>query len=307
MYPTKDFGKRAEKCLGCHAGADGKVVDHELIGAGHPRLKFELDVYASKMPAHWRPPKDKQAADWLGVRAWAIGQAAAFRNEMKLLTSTRRSRVGIWPDLTHFDCFACHHTVVDHVKGLNEQEKNEQRWRFRDYDGKPGRLVWNSSSYSMYRHVVGQVSPEDSKTLDQLIKVFHEGLAGKGVSADTFGTALTRLSELADKLLAAVSQQAFTQPTVLTLMRNISGDRRRVAAAGFQSAEQAVLSVASLYDAYKDAVGPPPDHQAIMETIDGLYKTIQDGRTFNSSEFEAGMSKLNKLVQKIGASPASSS
>jgi hypothetical protein len=302
MYPTKDFGKRVEKCLGCHAGADGlKVVDHELIGAGHPRLKFELDVYSTKMPAHWRPPKDKQAAMWLGARAWAIGQAGAFRNEIKMLMSSRRSRVGIWPDLTHFDCFACHHPVVDHLKKLTEQQKNEQRWRFRDYEGKPGRLVWNSAGYTIYRHILAQVSPEDGKTLDQLIKVFHEGLTGKGVSAETFGSTLSKLSDLSDKLVAAVSQQSFNQPVVLALMRSISADGRRLAAAGFQSAEQAVLSVASLYDAYKDAVGPPSDHPAIMEAIEALYKTIHDGRTFNASEFEAHMSRVHKLFQKIGA------
>jgi hypothetical protein len=307
MYPTKDFGKRTEKCLGCHAGADAKVVDHELIGAGHPRLKFELDVYSSKMPAHWRPPKEKQAADWLGARAWAIGQAGAFRNEMKMLTASRRSRVGIWPDLTHFDCFACHHPVVDHLKGLTEQQKNEQRWRFRDYEGKPGRLVWNAASYSILRHLISQVSPDEAKTLDQLVKVFHEGVAGKGVSAETFGATLTRLSDLSDKLVSTVSQQTFNQPLVVSLMRNISGDGKRLAAAGFQSAEQAVLTVASLYDAYKDAAGPPPDHAAVMEAIDGLYKTIQDTRTFHAADFEGGMNKVHKLFQKLGSASASPS
>jgi hypothetical protein len=106
---------------------------------------------------------------------------------------------------------------------------------------------------------------------------------------------------LSDKLVVAVSHQSFNQPVVLALMRSISADGKRLAAAGFQSAEQAVLSVASLYDAYKDAVGPPPDHPAIMEAIEVLYKTIHDGRTFNASEFEANMSRVNKLFQKIGA------
>jgi hypothetical protein len=138
-------------------------------------------------------------------------------------------------------------------------------------------------------------------TLDQLIKVFHDGLTGKGVSAETFGSTLSKLSDLSDKLVVAVSQQSFSQPVVLALMRSISADGKRLAAAGFQSAEQAVLSVASLYDAYKDAVGPPPDHPAIMEAIEVLYKTIHDGRTFNASEFEANMSRVNKLFQKIGA------
>ena len=112
---------------------------------------------------------------------------------------------------------------------------------------------------------------------------------------------------MSDKLVTTVSQQTFTQPIVLSLMRNISGDGKRLAAAGFQSAEQAVLTVASLYDAYKDAVGPPADPKAIMEAIDGLYKTIQDARYFSAPAFEASMTKVHRLFQKIGAAPAPTS
>jgi hypothetical protein len=307
IYPTKDLGKRAEKCLECHGGVDGKVVDHELIGAGHPRLAFELDNYSYAMPAHWGLPKEKQGRDWLGARAWAISQGIALRNEIKLLISSRRTRPGLWPDLTHFDCFACHHSVVDHLGNLTEQEKNMQRWRFRDYDGKPGRLVWNSSNYSVFRHVVHLISAEEGKSLDLAIKTFHEGLTGKGGTTESFAATLNRLSELTERLVAQVSQYTFTQQSALSLMRSVSGDGRRLAGAGFQAAEQAVLALASLYDAYVEAVGPMPDGKAVSESIDALYKDIQDARTFNPTQFEATMHKIHKqLSRPNGASPGAS-
>jgi cytochrome c554/c'-like protein len=298
MYPTKDLAKRAEKCLECHAGAEGKTVDHELIGAGHPRLSFELDNYSHAMPAHWLPPKDKQVRDWLGTRAWAISQAVGLRNEIKQLMASRRTRVGLWPDLTHFDCFACHHSVVDHLRNINDQDKREQRWRNREYDGKPGRLVWNSANYTVFRHVVHLISSEEGKALDAAIKTFHEGLTGKGVSAESFAASLGRVSELSDRLVSQISQYTFTQGNALALMRNISGDGRRLAAAGFQSAEQAVFALASLYDAYLEAVGPMADAKGIKETIDALYKEIEDGRSFNPAQFETTMNKVHRQLAK---------
>ncbi len=301
MYATKDLAKRAQKCLECHAGTEGKIVDHELIGAGHPRLKFELDNFSHAMPAHWKPPKDKPARDWLGARAWATGQAVALRTEISLLISGRKSRVGFWPDLAHFNCYSCHHGVVDRLRNLTDQEKSEQRWRFKEYDGKPGRLVWNASSYLVFRHIVKQVSPEESQTLEHLIQAFQEGLSGKGVGPDQFASTLTKLADLSNRLVSRVGQFAFTQPVTLALMKSISADGRRLAEAGPQSAEQAVLALASLYDACIEGGVSLPEAKAIKEEIDALYKDIRDARAFNQSRFEAHMSAVHRSLSKSTA------
>ncbi len=298
MYNTKDLVKRAEKCLECHAGADGKEVTHELIGAGHPRLAFEIDTYTYAMPPHWRPPKEKKDREWLGTRVWAIGQAAAFRNQMKRLAASRRTGFGLWPDFTHFDCFACHHAVVDRLRGITEKDKTEQIWRRRDYNGKAGRLVWNASSYAVFRHVVNLATSEEGKHLEQLMRTFHEGLTGKDISHESFNAALNRLSALSDKLVSQVAQYTFTQQSVLSLMKNISGDGRRLTTSGFQAAEQAVLALASLYDAYLETAGAMPESKTIKDTIDALHKEIQSGRAFNPTEFEATMNKLHELLSK---------
>ena len=45
LVDSKNLSIRSEKCLTCHLGAPGLQVDHELIAAGHPDLRFELDSY----------------------------------------------------------------------------------------------------------------------------------------------------------------------------------------------------------------------------------------------------------------------
>ena len=297
MVNTKDMVARAVKCLGCHAGAAGKMVNHELIAAGHPRLKFELDTYTYAMPPHWR--KSKKAHD-RGARAWAIGQATAFDNEIQLLRSSWQSRGALWPDFSRLDCFACHRPVVDHLRDLTDEEKAMQLWRVRNYDGrKPGGLVWNTSSDSAFHSLVNHLSAEDGKALDQLIRGIHRGLTDATMKADAFASTMTRLSELSGQLVSQVSPHTFTPQDTLTLMTSISGDGRHLSRAGFQAAEQAVLALASLYDAFTEAAGPSPDAPATKETVDALFKHIEDSKSFNPAHFEASMTKLHSHFSKI--------
>lgn len=299
MFNTKDMAFRSDKCLACHLGVGQDVVDHELIGAGHPRLKFELDNYSHVMPAHWQPPKDKPARDWLGVKTWAVNQAVALRNQLHLFNANRKSKMGLFPDFIHFDCFACHHDVVDHVGTLTDEEKKLQRWRTKDYGGKPGRLVWNASSFAVLRHIVQQVSPEQGKALEQQVRTFHEIVTGKR-SSEGFESTLKGLVELSDQLIVKVGQHAFTQQNTVALLRAISADARTFGNLGFQSAEQAVLALASLYDAYTEAVGALPEDKSMKQAIDALYKDVKDGRLFNPAQFESDMARVRNVVASGG-------
>ncbi len=36
-------------------------VDHDLIAAGHPALRFEFATYFANLPPHWDVARDKKA------------------------------------------------------------------------------------------------------------------------------------------------------------------------------------------------------------------------------------------------------
>ena len=80
LYPTEQPVARAEKCLSCHFGDDKKFVTHQIMGAGHPRMSFELDTFTAVEPAHF--VIDKSYIERKGpvndVRVWAVGQAVAL-------------------------------------------------------------------------------------------------------------------------------------------------------------------------------------------------------------------------------------
>ncbi|HEV3004804.1 MAG TPA: multiheme c-type cytochrome, partial [Pirellulales bacterium] len=59
LVDTNDLHDRAKACAVCHVGSaaadssPGGEVNHDLIAAGHPALKFEFTAYLAKMPKHW--------------------------------------------------------------------------------------------------------------------------------------------------------------------------------------------------------------------------------------------------------------
>ena len=126
MVDTKNLLRRAEKCLSCHLGTAEKSVGHELLAAGHPPLLFELDSYCAVMPRHWKEAVDNDA--FIGVRAWATGQAVQLRDSLEQLA--RRAQSAAWPEYAELECYSCHHTLT----------RPEQSWRQqRGYAGRrPG-------------------------------------------------------------------------------------------------------------------------------------------------------------------------
>src|SRR5262245_1134822 len=70
MPRLSDPAVRAEVCAGCHVGAPGRDVNHDLIAAGHPRLNFDYATYLRALPPHWAekgrdvsPPALRPATD----------------------------------------------------------------------------------------------------------------------------------------------------------------------------------------------------------------------------------------------------
>lgn len=295
MLDTKNLSKRAERCLTCHLGTEKYGVDHELIGAGHPRLSFELDSYGEVMPAHWVVPLEEK--DWNGVRTWAVGQAVSFRTQLDLLLASRKSQALLWPDLAQFDCYACHHDVVDRVRGISEDDKKYQRWRFKDYSGKkPGRLVWNAASYAVFRHAVREIAPDKAEALDELVSKLQESLTGKAPLSE-FEQSMAKLQQLSGDLVSTVEKHRFTQKEVWSIMRRITSDGLAIGNAGFQSAEQAVLAIASLQESYAKTVGSMPNTKGMTASINQLNDDIALGRKFNLDQFMQHFASLRKFLE----------
>ncbi|MDP9254465.1 MAG: cytochrome c family protein, partial [Verrucomicrobiota bacterium] len=69
MRDLRSYYVRANTCVACHEN-----LDSDIIKAGHPELRFELDGQSVSEPKHWRDDDPST-----GPRAWLVGQAVALR------------------------------------------------------------------------------------------------------------------------------------------------------------------------------------------------------------------------------------
>lgn len=110
---------RAKVCADCHVGGPGKDVNHDLIGAGHPRLNFEFSAYMSKYAsgaAHWSVNEDYarhqgENGSTYEAKLWMTGQIVSARASAALLKQRAESKSAPWPEFSEYSCYACHHDL----------------------------------------------------------------------------------------------------------------------------------------------------------------------------------------------------
>jgi len=75
LYPNQPIAQ-AKLCLSCHFGDESRFVTHRIMGAGHPRISFELKTFSALEPAHYRIDADyeQRKGSYDSVRLWAIGR-----------------------------------------------------------------------------------------------------------------------------------------------------------------------------------------------------------------------------------------
>ena len=88
MRDLRNFYVRANTCVACHQN-----VDSDILAAGHPVLRFELDGQSVAEPKHWQDPPGS------GAKAWLVGQAVALREMSWALSNSAnpdQESIGRW-------------------------------------------------------------------------------------------------------------------------------------------------------------------------------------------------------------------
>jgi hypothetical protein len=245
MTDTKDLVVRARTCLACHLGRGEQVVDHEMIAAGHPDLAFELDTFTFAEPAHHREPKPGAR-----VRAWAVGQATALAEGMRLLGQHADKA---WPEFSDMECYQCHHDL------------RLDSWRIqRGYGSRrPGSVQLNLARFAVLR----DVAPELNGPVGQL-------LAANAMNGAAVAQAASAVEKAADALTA---KYVTADLDAAAMLRAIGADIQRIADGGVHAAEQATMSL----DALSAALGRKPAGVA------ALYSYLEKPSAYRPAEFVA--------------------
>lgn len=276
MLGTEDINTRAEVCLSCHLGTEDQFASHRIMGAGHPRLAFELEAYTYNQPAHYAVDQDyldrKGAPS--GFAIWRAGQLETTRRFLNLLQSDLFAEEATLPDFAFYDCHGCHHSMDD------------IRWPdFRRQQGlQPGGLRLQDQHLFMLRALTSVLAPDQSATLRQL-HIDYLKAGQRSVRA---------AKSAARKLEIWLSAQAWL--TSDTGDNDVRAVRKAIASLGakgvltdYAAAEQAALALQSL-SYYLD------DYDAIATQIDELFDSLSSDKKFNPVRFQQVAKQLTNML-----------
>ena len=271
MFATRELPDRARNCAGCHIGAPAKEglplrdVDHDLIAAGHPRLSFEFSAYQAKMPHHWSDRQTPDADGDFAARSWMIGQLISAESSVDLLRDRAlraQARNGnearaVWPELSEFSCFACHHDLRD------------EPWRreHRDAGAPPGTLPWASWHTSMLERVAGRArGPAGASALGELA-----ALRGLMSEPRPEPVEVARVAEKASTALGGLvrdlSKRTLDVGEIEALFSAVSTESKGATDASWDRAAQRYLALVALAESLRKLKPGPADAKRVKALI----------------------------------------
>lgn len=288
LYPTEEPVARARLCLSCHFGTEAKFVNHRIMGAGHPRMSFELDTFTAIQPAHFVTDKDyyerKQVSN--GVQTWAIGQAMAMSELLEAMISTKRGTDGVFPELVLFDCHACHHRM------------SNLRWEPRATVGlQPGIPRINDSSLVMLRVILGRIDPDLGKELTVKSLALHKAST---TGREALVAAAKDLKAVTDKLIGTFASHSFGKKdmqAMLTAVVEVGLQQREYV--DYAAAEQATMAISSVMNAMGVAGYISKDQlDTLTEALNKAYEATAKDDDYTPDAFIAALEVFKQAMPK---------
>jgi hypothetical protein len=285
MYPTDRPSARADKCLSCHMGDGTRFVTHQIMGAGHPRIGFELDTYTAAQPAHFVIDKDyvERKGPVNDAQIWAVGQAQALVKFMDAVIDPKHAPNGIFPELVLFDCTACHHSM------------SALRWQARPSAAlPPGLPPLNDANAIMLRVIAARVAPAAAKPLGDHILALHRATTQSWANVQREARAVR---DVASELVPVVAQHDFSRDDLRALADGVIAAGLDRDAADYPGAEQATMALGSITSAMKTGgYASEPQVKAMNTALNGLYEALAKDDTYRPESFLSALRDFQKSL-----------
>ncbi|MBL4828151.1 MAG: hypothetical protein JKY66_10665 [Spongiibacteraceae bacterium] len=274
MYPTENGVARAKLCLSCHYGTKDKLTTHRIMGAGHPRLSFELELFTADQPAHYEIDKDylERKGDFSGFTIWVVGQLENAKASLALIEEYLFNNASLIPELYFYDCHACHHPMSN----LRWQPTTAKTGM------PPGAIRLNDANFLMLLELTQVLAPQKRTGLQRaLIRLHKASMASK----DSLKKALANLSNILNIIEPLLTKESYTeQQSKLVRARLL-----RQSAAGeyrdFAAAEQAFMAIQSISISLRQDAG-------LEKQLDLLFETVKEPDRFSPSRFISAAKKV---------------
>jgi hypothetical protein len=267
MYPTETPALRAQLCLSCHMGNDDKFAGHDIMGAGHPRLSFELEAFQTNQPAHFDVDDDyrERKGDVSGFPLWLAGQVEAATRFADIVRTRIDTNGAPYPELALYDCHACHHLMDD------------QRWSsVRGPVAGPGTLRIQDPHALILQAVAGVIDSAEIQT--ELAGLTADLVRGGHTDVAVAKVAAGRLAQWLRTKQREWSARQFGPDEVRAVRRAIVESAARGELNDYVAAEQAVLAMETLSYALGDRAN-------VATAIDRVFDEVADDASFDPRSF----------------------
>jgi len=285
MFPTATLPSRAPLCLSCHVGNADKFATHRIMGAGHPRLSFELDTFQALQPPHHQIDKDYAARKPVYSRTavWAYGQLEAARMLVQLTQQYFAKDGAVFPELALFSCHSCHESSMrqlDWARGLTTMGTQ------------PGSVPLNDGHLRMAIVIARQMSTPAARDLVALSQSLQEASA---TSRDRVVQVSGRLEETLRQLEAQAAARQWSNAERTALLTAILdlGSRREYR--DYIGAEQAVMATELLMIDLDTATRN-------RARLDALFKLVEDDEAYRPEQFVTAVDQLRSALGMGSAS-----
>ena len=281
LIQLEDASIRGKLCVSCHVGDHPtRQITHAIMGAGHPRLSFELNTFSSIQPAHYQVDEDyiERKGSVNELHLWASGQVAAADQLLNNLKSSPRS--GLFPELAHMNCLACH------------QSMKNLRWSFDPISQLPaGALRYQDAHLIMSYRISQVVAPAMAADFLAAIKQFLGSSSHSGAVASLATKAQSHLTLLLEEL----NRNPISPSQATSLINNLANYGIESGHNSLASAEQLVMGLNSLLSA-TSATSLNADHkQRLIVTMNNLFETVADTERYDANQFVAQLKQVQKL------------
>lgn len=275
MYPTDQPADNAALCLSCHLGTSEKLATHEIMGAGHPRLSFELLAYSINQPVHYSIDADYRERKTVtsDLNTWLYGLVGQSRAYLDLLSSSASENANPMAEFALYQCHACHRPMAPF-----QWEPDTK------FAGSlvPGALRLNDGPITVLITVLERLdaalATEAMLSLNQLHRVTSRGTKDLALHSN-------KLDSIFAKFEASLSQRAWDNDKLIELFRHLV----QTASAGefhyFTQAEHVFLAAETI--AITAGI-----EQKMGDSMTDWYATMLDENHFSKAQFAQAASRV---------------
>jgi hypothetical protein len=279
MFPTANVAPRATLCVSCHVGNADKFATHRIMGAGHPRLSFELDTFQALQPAHHQIDKDyaQRKPTYSRTAVWAYGQLESARIQAQLVQQHFSRDGATFPELALFSCHSCHQSSMhklDWMRGLTTT------------GNPPGSVPLNDGHLRMAILVARQLDPTAARDLLAIGQMLQEA---SGESRERVAQASGRLELALRELAPRVAGHKWNSTEQGNLLASILDLGVRREYRDYISAEQATMATELIMIDLGNADRHRPK-------LDALYRIVEDDEAYRPEPYVVAMEQLRAAL-----------